>query len=172
MNYRQNLNQVSTTIDVTADVKIIKADLDNRKHAADIVRIVDLFARDPMGQDEPLEEEVRVDMIAEMKKIPTTMTYIAYQGEKALGIVTCFIGFSTFTASKTFKIHDVAVLPEARGMGVGTKLLNTVKQEAEEMGCSKITLEVRTDNPAKKLYEREGFEYGDPKWWFMTHELN
>lgn len=163
---------MSLTVDVAADVKIIKADLDNPKHAADIVNIVDLFARDPMGQEEPLEEDIRVDMIAEMKKIPTTMTYIAYMGEKALGIVTCFIGFSTFTASKTFKIHDVAVHPDARGMGVGTKLLESVKEEAESMGCSKITLEVREDNPAKKLYEREGFEYGEPKWFFMSQELN
>lgn len=159
-------------VDVKTDIEIIQADLDNPKHAADIVKIVDLFARDPMGQDEALEEEVRVDMIAEMKKIPTTMTYIAYHEEDVLGIVTCFIGFSTFTASKTFKIHDVAVHPDARGMGIGTLLLNKVEEEAERMSCSKITLEVRTDNPAKNLYEREGFEYGNPKWWFMTKELS
>lgn len=163
---------MTSTVDVATDIEIIQADLDNPKHAADIVNIVDLFAKDPMGQNEPLSEEVRVDMIAEMKKIPTTMTYIAYMGEKALGIVTCFIGYSTFTASKTFKIHDVAVHPDARGLGIGTKLLETVEAEAEELGCSKITLEVRTDNPAKKLYEREGFEYGEPKWWFMTKDLD
>lgn len=163
---------MSIQLDVATDVKIIKADLNNHKHAQDIVKIVDLFARDPMGQDEPLEEEILVDMIAEMKKIPTTMTYIAYFDNEPVGIVTCFIGFSTFTASKTFKIHDVAVHPKARGMGVGTQLLTTVKEEAILMGCSKITLEVRTDNPARKLYEREGFEYGNPKWWFMSQDLN
>ena len=158
--------------DVSTDVKILKADLNNPKHASDIIRIVDLFARDPMGQDEPLDEEVRVDMIAEMKKVPTTRVYLAYHDKKALGLITCFIGFSTFTASKTFKIHDIAVHPDARGMGVGTKLIETVKNEAKELGCSKITLEVREDNPAQKLYEREGFEFGDPRWWFMTQELN
>lgn len=158
--------------DVAADVKIVKADLENKKHALDIVKIVDLFARDPMGQDEPLDEEIRVDMIAEMKKLPTTMTYIAYNEDKPMGIVTCFLGFSTFTASKTFKIHDVVVHPDARGMGIGTKLLDHVKDEAEKMGCSKITLEVREDNPAQKLYEREGFEFGEPRWWYMTQSLN
>lgn len=158
-------------IDVANDVKILKANLNNKKHASDIVRIIDLFARDPMGQDEPLEDEVRADMIAEMKKVPTTITYIAYLGEKALGIVTCFIGFSTFTASKVFKIHDVAVHPDARGMGIGTRMLEEVEKEAEEMGCSKITLEVRTDNPAQKLYKKMGFRFGEPKWWFMTKAL-
>lgn len=157
--------------DVATNVEILKADLDNEKHASDIVKIVDLFARDPMGQDEPLEEEVRVDMIAEMKKVPTTMTYIAYMGEKAMGIVTCFIGFSTFTASKVFKIHDVAVHPDARGLGIGTKMLKKVEEEAEEMGCSKITLEVRVDNPAQRLYKKMGFKFGNPKWWFMSKPL-
>ena len=100
------------------------------------------------------------------------MTYIAYNEDKPMGIVTCFLGFSTFTASKTFKIHDVVVHPDARGMGIGTKLLDHVKEEAEKMGCSKITLEVREDNPAQKLYEREGFEFGEPRWWYMTQSLN
>jgi len=135
-------------LDVHADISTIQADLNNPKHARDIVNIVDMFAKDPMGQDEALEEDIRIDMIAEMKKVPTTMTFIAYMGERALGIVTCFIGFSTFTASKIFKIHDVAVHPDARGLGIGTKLLGMVEKEAERMGCSKITLEVRTDNPA------------------------
>jgi len=40
-----------TETKVSEQVKIIKADLDNPKHAADIVNIVDLFAKDPMGQD-------------------------------------------------------------------------------------------------------------------------
>ena len=163
---------MNAEVDVTADVDIIKADLDNEKHASDIVKIVDLFARDPMGQDEPLEEDVRVDMITEMKKIPTTMTYIAYLDNDPVGIVTCFIGFSTFTAAKVFKIHDVAVHPNARGMGIGTILLRKVEDEAIKMGCSKITLEVREDNPAQRLYKRIGFGYGEPKWWFMTKELN
>lgn len=163
---------MSADIDVAADVKVIKADLDNKKHALDIVKIVDLFARDPMGQDEPLDEEIRVDLIAEMKKVPTTMTYIAYLDEKPVGIVTCFIGFSTFTASKTFKIHDVVVHPDARGMGIGTMMLEHISDVAEEMGCSKVTLEVREDNPAQKLYEREGFDFGEPRWWYMTKNLN
>ncbi|MFN1835090.1 GNAT family N-acetyltransferase [Balneola sp. MJW-20] len=158
--------------DVKKDLRIVKADLDDPKHASDIVNIVDLFARDPMGQNEPLEEEVLADMIDEMKKVPTSMTYIAYLNDKAMGIVTCFIGFSTFTASKVFKIHDVAVHPDARGMGIGTRMLIKIGEEARKLGCSKVTLEVREDNPARRLYEKLGFEYGDPKWFFMTADLD
>ena len=158
--------------DVKKDLRIVKADLDDPKHASDIVNIVDLFARDPMGQNEPLEEEVLADMIDEMKKVPTSMTYIAYLNDKAMGIVTCFIGFSTFTASKVFKIHDVAVHPDARGMGIGTRMLIKIGEEARKLDCTKVTLEVREDNPARRLYEKLGFEYGDPKWFFMTADLD
>jgi ribosomal protein S18 acetylase RimI-like enzyme len=86
-------------------------------------------------------------------------------------LVTAFLGFSTFTAKQTLKIHDLVAHPDARGLGVGTKLLDYVQEEAERRDCSKITLEVREDNPAKKLYEREGFEFGEPRWWYMTKEL-
>lgn len=158
--------------EVKKNLRIVKADLDNPKHASDIVEIVDLFARDPMGQNQPLEKEVIENMVDEMKKVPTTMTYIAYLNDKAVGIVTCFIGFSTFTASKVFKIHDVAVHPDARGMGIGTRMLIKIGEEARNLGCAKVTLEVREDNPARRLYEKLGFQYGDPKWFFMTADLD
>lgn len=160
------------TIDVATDIKITKANLDNPKHANDIVNIIDMFAKDPMGQDKGLKEEVKSGLIDEMKKIPTTKIFVAYRGEQILGVITGFIGFSTFTAKKTYEIHDIVVHPEARGLGIGTRLLEKVENEAKEMDCAKINLEVRTDNPAQKLYERKGFDYGSPKWWYMTKELD
>jgi len=36
--------------------------------------------------------------------------------------------------------------------------------------CCKLTLEVRVDNRARELYERFGFETGDPEMLFMTKE--
>jgi len=162
---------LTADVDVKKDITITEADLDNEKHARDLVKIVDLFARDPMGQDEPLEEEVRVDLVRELKKVPTSINFLAYLDDEVVGIVNCFVSFSTFTARKVLKIHDVAVHPEARGMGIGTKMLEAVQDKASELNCCKITLEVREDNPAKYLYEKFGFEYGEPRWWFMTKKL-
>ena len=99
------------------------------------------------------------------------MVFLAFKDEQPIGLVTVFLGFSTFTAKQTLKIHDLVVHPDARGLGVRTKLLDYVQEEAERRDCSKITLEVREDNPAKKLYECEGFEFGEPRWWYMTKEL-
>ncbi len=160
------------TAEVATEIEIIKANLNNPKHAKDIVKILDTFARDPMGQDEALNERVRTKLIDEIKKIPTAKIFAAYKGEQILGVITGFIGFSTFNAKKTYEIHDIAVHPDARGLGIGTRLLEKVEKEAKEMDCAKINLEVRTDNPAQNLYKREGFNYGNPKWWHMSKELD
>ena len=51
----------------------------------------------------------------------------------------------------------MAVSPAWRGRGVGTQLLNGVLQRARG-SCRAVSLSVREDNPAVRLYERAGFE--------------
>ncbi|KAL3794455.1 hypothetical protein ACHAWO_000238 [Cyclotella atomus] len=66
---------------------------------------------------------------------------------------------STFV-EKLFHVPDVdecyvdhiAVTKNARGMGVGTQLLNWADEKARERGATKITLRVVRGNPAKRLY--------------------
>jgi ribosomal-protein-alanine N-acetyltransferase len=55
-------------------------------------------------------------------------------------------------------INNVAILPQFRGMGIGTTLLQHVLAEATRMGAKRATLEVRASNhAARRLYERLGF---------------
>ena len=55
-------------------------------------------------------------------------------------------------------INNLAVLPELRGQGLGTQLLEAVIAEAAHLGAILLTLEVRQSNePARRLYERAGF---------------
>jgi len=163
---------MSSTKDLVMSTFTIElANLDLKKHTQAIINLLDLFSKDKMGQNEPLEEGIKKDVIQELRKHPTTLVLLAFKYEQPIGLVTAFLGFSTFTAKQTLKIHDLLVHPDARGLGLETKLLDLVQEEAERRDCSKITLEVREDNPAKKLYEREGFEFGEPRWWYMTKEL-
>ena len=56
-------------------------------------------------------------------------------------------------------INNLAVLPELRGRGLGTQLLEAVIAEAAHLGATLLTLEVRASNqPALRLYARAGFE--------------
>src|SRR5262249_56559225 len=51
---------------------------------------------------------------------------------------------------------SIGVKPEARGQGVGEKLMRTLIGEAARRGLG-LCLSVRTENPARRLYERLGF---------------
>jgi ribosomal-protein-alanine N-acetyltransferase len=56
-------------------------------------------------------------------------------------------------------INNLAVLPELRGRGLGTQLLEAIIAEAAHLGAELLTLEVRESNtPALRLYARSGFE--------------
>ena len=51
----------------------------------------------------------------------------------------------------------LAVAPEARRCGVGTRLLLHFTGAASRAGARKLHLEVRAGNPAEDLYRRHGF---------------
>jgi ribosomal protein S18 acetylase RimI-like enzyme len=53
---------------------------------------------------------------------------------------------------------SIAVVPSARGTGLGSELLKALMARAREDGYNAISLSVEKDNPAVALYERHGFE--------------
>lgn len=57
-------------------------------------------------------------------------------------------------------ILGIALLPEARGRGLGAQLLQAAIDRSWARGLTRIELSVRADNlNAKALYERLGFEH-------------
>lgn len=60
------------------------------------------------------------------------------------------------------RIVDVALLPEARRGGVGTKLLRDVQVRAAAAGKA-VTIHVERMNPALAFYERLGFRLVEDK---------
>ena len=126
-----------------------------------ILRLIDMYAQDPMGGGHALSPFVRQNMIAGLKSHPTTRAFLAYAGEKAIGVAVCFLGFSTFAAKPLLNVHDLAVDPEFRGRGVGKLLLSEAEKTARELGCCKLTLEVLEFNErAMRTYKSFGFEPG------------
>lgn len=145
--------------------EVIEADLDRADHQQAIVALTAAYALDPMGNGGPLPAETLARLIAGLKSQPTTLIFLAYVDGQPVAIATCFGGFSTFLAKPLINIHDLAVLPEYRGRGIGKQLLNRVEQKARETGCCKVTLEVQENNHcARHVYEECGFTqamYGD-----------
>lgn len=62
-------------------------------------------------------------------------------------------------AGEVADVMTIAVAPAVQGRGVGASLLEILESRAREAGAAYLMLEVRDDNePAKKLYDRAGFE--------------
>jgi GNAT superfamily N-acetyltransferase len=62
--------------------------------------------------------------------------------------------------SDAIHVIDITLLPEFRGQGVGTRLLQGLIEEARDAGTV-VALSVVRGNPAVRLYQRLGFEPRD-----------
>ena len=58
---------------------------------------------------------------------------------------------------REIRIIDIALLPEHRGAGIGTKLLGELQEEAKAAGKA-LSIHVERFNPALQLYQRLGFK--------------
>ena len=54
------------------------------------------------------------------------------------------------------RLIDIALLPEYRGRGIGTRLMRELLQESGKTG-KMVRIHVETFNPAQQLYRRLGF---------------
>ena len=125
------------------------------------LNLLDAYARDPMGAGRPLPAEVRARLPADLAQRPGVYCLLAEHGGRAVGFASCFLGYSTFQARPLLNVHDIAVLPHWRGQSIAHRLLQAIAALARQLGCCRITLEVRKDNPrARRLYERAGFGPG------------
>lgn len=145
--------------DIAASLRIRRADLDNAQDAADVLRLTDHYAQHPMGGSKPLPADVAGRLIDALRAHPTTMIFLAYLDGKAVGIATCFLGFSTFAAKPLVNVHDLAVHRDFQSRGIGRRLLQHVIEQAREQGCASVTLEVKKDNTTGRgLYASLGFK--------------
>jgi ribosomal protein S18 acetylase RimI-like enzyme len=71
--------------------------------------------------------------------------------------------------SKEIRIIDIALLPEHRRAGIGTKLLRILQGEARAAGKT-LTIHVEKFNPARSLYHRLGFQEIEDKGVYLFLE--
>ena len=70
---------------------------------------------------------------------------------------------------REIRIMDIALVPEHRGSGIGTKLLRELQEEARDAGKT-LTIHVERFNPALRLYERLGFKMVEDKGVYLLME--
>ncbi len=154
------------------------ANLDDAADEQIAVELLDMYCRDEMGDSKPLSEHARASLFPGLREHGGGVVLIAFEISDPhhplpVGLAICLVGFSSFRGSKLLNIHDVAVSPAARGQGVGRQLMQAIESEARARCCTKITLEVRSDNlRAQKLYEQVGYHAAEPQQWFWSKILD
>lgn len=140
------------------ELNIRKADFNDPFDEAGIIEVLNSYAADPVGGGQALSGDVRARLVPALRDHANATVLLALADRQPVGIAVCFLGFSTFQARPLLNIHDLAVIPKCRGMGIGRALLAEAEKEALSRGCCKLTLEVQDDNvPARSLYQRVGF---------------
>ena len=140
-------------------LKVQRVDYLNANDAQALVFLLNAYAQDPMGGGEALQPEAAARLCADLSRIASAASFIAWLDDKPIGLINCFEGYSTFKAKPLLNVHDIAVLAEHRGLGVGHALLKAAEEHARSRGCCKLTLEVLSGNvPAMRSYKRFGFE--------------
>lgn len=155
-------------------IQCLRVDYSNPRHMDHLIDMLNWYAIDPMGNGRPLTEDVKARLRTDLKTVSGAVSFLAYESDRpdtAVGLINCFPGYSSFRARPLLNIHDVVVHPEHRGKSIGTALIQAVEKYAREQGYCKLSLEVRTDNPAERLYRRLGFGDGGNPMWFLTKDF-
>lgn len=147
-----------STPPVTGLFEVVPADYADPRHQDLIPRLLDAYARDPLGGGEPLRDEVKARLVGELRKLPNALSLLGFREGRPAGLVNAFFGFSTFQGRPLLNIHDMIVLPEFRGLGLSQLMLGAAEAIARARGCCKLTLEVQSGNEvAMGSYRKFGF---------------
>ena len=137
-----------------------------------LIDILDVFARSPGGQNAPLSPQAKRGLGPGLIADPNSFVLLGCLDGRIVGAAICYWAFSTFGGRPFANLHDFAVLPEFQSQGDGSALMIELENRARARGCCKITLEVHDSNEdAKRLYARAGFEGWDSPTWSVTKML-
>ncbi|MCC2655506.1 MAG: family N-acetyltransferase [Panacagrimonas sp.] len=85
---------------------------------------------------------------------PGARVFVAVRNREVIGNLVLLLR----TGSSAARIYSVVVSPDARGLGLGHRLVDAAEREARALGRDRVTLEVRADNAAARaLYARRGY---------------
>ncbi|MFL0799670.1 MAG: GNAT family N-acetyltransferase [Agarilytica sp.] len=140
-------------------ITICAVDFSDSKQRTDLCQQLIAYSSDPMGGGRALAEDTAQRSIALLAEKTYAFSFLAYDGDTPVGFSNCFENVSTFASRCNVNIHDLAVLPEYRGRGIGKQLLQAIEDAAKARDYCKITLEVLEGNHiAQNAYNNFGFE--------------
>ena len=105
---------------------------------------------------------------------PDTVLVLARRGDEVVGyglahvmpVAETWVADTWRTGDRVGEIESLGVLPELRGRGIGSRLLDVLEQELTDAGVHDLVLGALPGNTdAIRLYERRGFR---PTWLYLS----
>ena len=127
-----------------------------RKDLKKLVELCELHARfensnySSAGKEPALAESLFAEQ-------PVLFCIVAIIDQKIIGYATYMKQFSTWDAAYYIYMDCLFLISEARGSGIGEKLIEFIKDETQKIGCRQIQWQTPSFNSrAMKFYERIG----------------
>jgi ribosomal protein S18 acetylase RimI-like enzyme len=117
---------------------------------------------------------VRRRLYEELLAKPDTLLLLAFAGEAAVGyglahvmsVDDSWIADTWVTGPRIGEIESLSVLPQYRGSGLGSELLDRLEQHLDAIGVQDLMLGALPGNTdAIRLYERRGYQ---PTWLYLS----
>jgi hypothetical protein len=91
---------------------VVRVDLNDEKLSQEVVQLLDGYANDFFGGNEPLSNFSKENVIVELRKLPSVHVFMAklLASNEYVGLAICFEGFSTFECKPLINIHDFYVV--------------------------------------------------------------
>ena len=117
---------------------------------------------------------VRSALYAQLLAKPDTVLLLASVGDEVVGYGLAhvmrtddtWVADTWVTGDRVGEIESLAVLPEHRGRGLGSRLMDGLEEELRRQGVTDLVLGLLPGNaPAARLYERRGYR---PTWMYLS----
>jgi ribosomal protein S18 acetylase RimI-like enzyme len=105
---------------------------------------------------------------------PGTVLLLAFDGDALIGyalshvlpLAETWIADTWRTGPRIAEVESLSVLPEYRGRGIGTALMDALDREIEALGVDDVIVGALAGNEdALRLYRRRGFR---PTWLYLS----
>ncbi|MGD8378413.1 MAG: GNAT family N-acetyltransferase [Gammaproteobacteria bacterium] len=129
-----------------------------RAGSGDLDELTALFDAYRVFYEQPSDPEACRQFLARRMANDESVIWLARQNEQAIGFVQLYPMFSSVGLGSLWVLNDLYVDSGSRGQGAGARLLERAADHARETGARGLTLETAKDNPARRLYERLGWQ--------------
>jgi len=119
--------------------------------------------------DFPWDESRKHDLLAQFLLTPATGTlWLAERDGRILGYALVPFYFALEFDGLVALLDEFCLLPETRGQGIGSKLLNNLADALKAQGLTRLRLEIDARYPeATALYQRLGFVPDNRTTWSL-----